>query len=89
MGPALIYTKDRLENLISVSSGRITLTRLLDDDVMTYWESDNKSDNEPSLTIDFGKDVIINYVDLWPVLLANDEPEDAYAKICINFQKAG
>lgn len=54
---------------------------------MTYWESDNKSDNEPVLTIDFAKDVIINYVDLWPVLL-DEEPKDAYAKICINIQKA-
>lgn len=53
---------------------------------MTYWESNNKSDNEPMLTIDFAKDVIINYVDLWPVLL-DEEPKDAYAKICINIQK--
>ena len=69
LGPALIYTKDRLENLITASSGQQTVTRLLDDDVMTYWESDNMFDNKPSITIDFGKDVIINYVDLWPVIL--------------------
>ena len=87
LGPALIYTKNRLENLISASSGQTSINQLLDDDVMTYWESDNKSDNEPVLTIDFAKDVIINYVDLWPVLL-DEEPNDAYAKICINIQKA-
>ena len=87
LGPALIYTKNRLENLISASSGQTSVNRLLDDDVMTYWESDNKSDNEPVLTIDFAKDVIINYIDLWPVLL-DDEQNDAYPKICINIQKA-
>ena len=87
MGPALIYTKDRLQNIISASSGQNTMNQLLDDDVGTYWESDNKSDNEPTLTIDFEKDVIINYVDLWPVLLAGEAPADGYAKICINFQK--
>ena len=69
LGPALVYTKDRLENLISASSSQQTISKLLDDDVATYWESDNKSDNEPSIVIDFEKDVIINYVDLWPVLL--------------------
>ena len=69
LGPALVYTKDRLENLISASSGQQTISKLLDDDVATYWESDNKSNNEPSIIIDFEKDVIINYVDLWPVLL--------------------
>ena len=69
LGPALVYTKDRLENLISASSSQQTISKLLDDDVATYWESDNKSDNEPSIIIDFEKDVIINYVDLWPVLL--------------------
>ena len=63
------------------------MNQLLDDDVGTYWESDNKSDNEPTLTIDFEKDVIINYVDLWPILLAGEAPADGYAKICINFQK--
>ena len=69
LGPALVYTKDRLENLISASSSQQTISKLLDDDVATYWESDNKSDNEPSIVIDFEKDVIINYVDIWPVLL--------------------
>ena len=88
LGPGFIYTKDRLENLISASSGQNTLTQLLDDDVKTFWESDNKSDNNPLLTIDFGKDVMMNYVDLWPVLLANEVPQDAYPMICINFQKA-
>ena len=69
LGPALIYTKDKLENLITASSGQQTISRLLDDDVATYWESDNTSDNEPTITIDFEQDVIINYVNLWPVLL--------------------
>ena len=88
LGPGFIYTKDHLENLISASSGENTITQLLDDDVETFWESDNKSDNNPSLTIDFGKDVMMNYVDLCPVLLANEKPQYAYPMICINFQKA-
>ena len=87
LGPALIFTKDRLENMISVSSGWSSELRLLDDDSTTYWESDNRFDNEPAITIDFMDDVIINYVDLWPVLLAREKPRDAYAKICIEIQK--
>ena len=69
LGPALIYTKDNLDNLITASSGQQTISRLLDDDVATFWESDNKSDNEPTIIIDFEQDVIINYVNLWPVIL--------------------
>ena len=37
LGPALIFTKDRLENMISVSSGWSSESRLLDDDKTTYW----------------------------------------------------
>ena len=87
LGPALVYTKDRLENMISVSSSWSSESRLFDDDSTTYWESDNRFDNEPAITIDFMDDVIINYVDLWPVLLPREKPRDAYAKICIDIQK--
>ena len=73
--------------MISVSSGWSSESRLFDDDSTTYWESDNRFDNEPAITIDFMDDVIINYVDLWPVLLSREKPRDAYAKICIDIQK--
>ena len=54
-----------------------------DNDVTSFWES-AAGDNEAEVTVNFGGDVLINYLDLTPKKFNQNTPiESLYRKICI------
>ena len=86
LGPHVSWSRNKLANKINVSSQKGAenhKSKMNDNDVTTFWES-AAGDNEAEVTVNFGGNVLINYVNVTPKRFNQQTPiESLYRKVCI------